>query len=70
MVVGMNSIAAYLIANLFQGFIGEALPRHLGPGFFQWAGTVYEPLLCGAGVLCVEWLMLLWMWRRRIFVRI
>jgi heparan-alpha-glucosaminide N-acetyltransferase len=69
-IVGMNSIAAYLIANLFQGFIREALLCHLGAGFFQWAGTVYEPLLCGAGVLCVEWLMLLWMWRRRVFVRI
>jgi predicted acyltransferase len=69
-IVGMNSIAAYLIANLFEGFISKALTCHLGPAVFQWAGKPYEPLLHGAGVLLVEWLLLLWMWRHRIFVRV
>ena len=69
-IVGMNSIAAYLIAHLFVDFIREALPRHLGPHVFQWAGENYQPLLLGAGVLLVEWLLLLWMWRRRIFLRL
>jgi heparan-alpha-glucosaminide N-acetyltransferase len=70
MIVGMNSIAAYLIAHLFEGFIHEALHRHLSPLLFQWAGGPYESLLYGAGVLLVEWLILLWMWRRRIFLRV
>ncbi len=69
-VVGMNSIAAYLIANLFHSFIGEALPRHLGSGLFEIAGKEYQPLLLGAGVLLVEWLLLLWMYRRKIFLRV
>ena len=69
-VVGMNSIAAYLIAHLFVGFIREAIPCHLGPHLFQLAGQNYQPLLLGAGVLLVEWLLLLWMWRRRIFLRV
>jgi predicted acyltransferase len=70
MVVGMNSIAAYLIAHLCEGFISQALPRHLGRGWFTWAGPPYEPLLHGAGVLLVEWYILWWMYRRKIFLRI
>jgi predicted acyltransferase len=69
-VVGMNSIAAYLIAHLFHGFIAEALPRHLGKGLFLIEGKEYEPLLLGASVLLVEWLLLFWMYRRKIFLRI
>ena len=69
-VIGMNSIAAYLIAHLFESFINAALPRHLGTSVFQVAGAAYEPLLHGAAVLLVEWLLLFWMYRRKIFLRI
>ena len=69
-VVGMNSIAAYLIAHLFDGFIVKALPRHLGEATFLLAGPAYKPLLLGLGVLIVEWLLLWWMYRRKIFLRI
>ncbi len=69
-VVGMNSIAAYLMAHLFVGFIDKALPRHLGPSIFKTAGAAYEPFLLGLGVLIVEWLILYWMYRRKIFLRI
>ena len=69
-VVGMNSIAAYLIAHLFQGFIHQALPRHLGHSWITFAGKPYEPLIHGAALLLVEWLILFWMYRRKIFLRI
>jgi heparan-alpha-glucosaminide N-acetyltransferase len=69
-VVGMNSIAAYLIAHLFVEFISAALPRHLGEHWATFAGTAYEPLIHGAGVLLIEWLILWWMYRRRIFLRV
>jgi heparan-alpha-glucosaminide N-acetyltransferase len=69
-VVGMNSIAAYLIAHLCEHFIKGALPRHLGSAWFKFAGPAFEPLLLGAGVLLVEWLLLWWMYRRRIFLRV
>jgi predicted acyltransferase len=69
-VVGMNSIAAYLIAHLFDGFIFKALPRHLGASIFNAAGPAYQPLLLGFGVLLVEWLLLFWTYRRKIFLRI
>jgi heparan-alpha-glucosaminide N-acetyltransferase len=69
-VVGMNSIAAYLIAHLIEGFIHDALPRHLGKKMFLSAGEEYQPLLLGAAILLTEWLILLWMYRRRIFLRV
>jgi predicted acyltransferase len=70
LIIGMNSIAAYLIAHLFVGFISEALPRHLGADTFQVLGAAYQPLLHGLGILLVEWAMLAWMYHRKIFLRI
>jgi predicted acyltransferase len=69
-VIGMNSIAAYLIAHLFPGFIRGALPRHLGSGLFESLGPAYEHFLLGLGILIVEWVILFWMYRRKIFLRI
>jgi heparan-alpha-glucosaminide N-acetyltransferase len=69
-VVGMNSIAAYLMSWLFASFITAALLRHLGERSFEVFGKAYEPLALGAGVLLVEWLILWWMYRRKIFLRI
>ncbi len=70
MVIGMNSIAAYMIAHLWVGFIEKALPRHFGTAWFHFAGSAYEPLLFGAGVLFTEWLILWWMCRRKILLRV
>ena len=69
-VVGMNSIAAYLIAHLWEDFIAKALPRHFGVKWQTLAGGAYQPLVLGAAVLLVEWLILWWMYRRKIFLRI
>ncbi len=69
-VIGMNSIAAYCIAHLFEGFTKSALQTHLGKGTFTVLGTAYQPLLLGGATLLGLWLMLLWMWRRKIFLRI
>lgn len=69
-VIGMNSIAAYVIAHLWEHFIAQALPRHLGAALFSFGGPAYKPLLLGLDVLIVEWLILWWMYRRKIFLRI
>jgi predicted acyltransferase len=69
-VIGANSIVAYLLADLVRDFTPNALVRHLGRGTFQVLGTAYEPLLLGAAVLLVNWLILFWMYRRRLFLRI
>lgn len=69
-VVGMNSIAVYVISWVCVDFISNALLCHLGHRVFEVFGGTYEPLLLGAGVMLVEWLVLWWMYRRKIFLRI
>ena len=70
MVIGMNSIAAYCIAHLFESFIQAALKRHLGTQPFAIFGQPYEPLVFGACVLLVLWWILFEMYRKRVFLRV
>ena len=69
-VVGMNSIAAYLISWLCVTFIINALLRHLGSRVFEIFGAVYQPVVLGFAVMLVEWLILFWVYRRKIFLRV
>lgn len=69
-VVGLNSIAAYCLTHLFTGFIVDNLTTHFGKKIFNPAGEVYAPVLQGAWVLLILWLILFWMRRRKLFVRI
>jgi len=69
-VIGMNSIAAYLIAHLFEKFIVDSFRIHLGQGAFAIFGAAYEPLLQGMAVLSSYWLILFWMYRRKLFLKI
>jgi heparan-alpha-glucosaminide N-acetyltransferase len=69
-VIGMNSIAAYCIAHLFENFIAENLATHLGKNIFLLLGEAYQPLVRGFLILSTMWLMLFWMHRRKIFLRI
>jgi heparan-alpha-glucosaminide N-acetyltransferase len=69
-VIGMNSIAAYCIAHLFGGFMMKNLKAHLGQSSFKFAGDAYEPFFLGFAVLLAYWLILYWMYRRKLFLRI
>ncbi len=69
-VIGMNSIAAYFLADYFGRLIADAFRIHLGTAPFQVFGTGLEPLMRGALQLLTYWLILLWMYRRKIFLRI
>ena len=69
-VIGMNSIAAYCMTELWPRFIQESLKTHLGESVFHIFGDAYFPLLLGAAGLLVIWLILLWMYQRRILLRI
>lgn len=70
MVIGMNSIAAYCIAHLFEGFILKNLTTHFRSSAFGIFGKPYEPFVHGAATLIVMWLILFWMYRRKLFLRI
>ncbi len=69
-VVGVNSIAAYCMEHLFSSFIRSALTTHFGKNAFLSVGPAYESLLLGGATLLVLWLLLFWMYRRKIFLRI
>ena len=70
LVVGMNSIAMYVIVHVAEGFMRDAFRTHLGRGTLQAFGAAYEPIVVGALSLIVFWWMLYWMYRRKIFIRI
>jgi heparan-alpha-glucosaminide N-acetyltransferase len=69
-VIGVNSIAAYLIAHLFADFTFRSFRTNLGPNAFKILGTGLEPLLLGLAVLSTYWLILFWMYRRKLFLKI
>ncbi len=66
-VVGMNSIAMYCMSMQMKPWVRENLRTHLGSSLF--AGP-YGPIALSAGVLLVLWLVCLWLYRRKIFLRI
>jgi len=69
-VIGMNSIAAYFLADYFGRQIADAFRIHVGAAPFQIFGAGLEPLTRGAVQLLTYWLILFWMYRRKIYLRI
>jgi heparan-alpha-glucosaminide N-acetyltransferase len=69
-VVGMNSIAAYMIAHLWEEFVQNSFRIHLGQRVLNAFGTALEPLVLGSLTLLAYWLVLFWMYRRKLFLRI
>lgn len=70
LIVGMNSIAVYAMSWTMPEFIGNALDRHLGTGIWNLTGPTFQPVLHGLAIMLVYWLILFWMYRRKIFLRI
>ncbi len=86
-VIGLNSLAMYVLVHTVAGFIAESFHIHFGADVFakggEWLGTFIDdmgdravdqqtwgPFLQGAAVLGVLWLVLFWMHRRRIYLRL
>ncbi len=78
LVIGANSITAYCMDWFFVGFIKKSLHIHLGGDFFTNLGSrlfaenggAYGSLFEGAAVLLILWLILLWMYRNKVYVKI
>jgi predicted acyltransferase len=79
-VVGMNSIAVYVMAHLIDGWLAQTLRTHLRtveevtglhivPRLYD-AADPYAAIVREVLVLFLIWLICLWMYRRRIFIRI
>ena len=76
-VIGANSIFIYCAYHLTNGWVRDTLTRHLALPERTWDfktyevfGAAYAPAVRGALVILIYWLVLLWMYRRRIFVKI
>ena len=69
-VIGMNSIAIYCLTHWITGFIVNSLRTFFGHGWPNMFGKTLEPITTGAAVLVVYWLILYWMYRRKIFLRV
>jgi heparan-alpha-glucosaminide N-acetyltransferase len=69
-VVGANSIAAYILAHGPDKFIRDSFYVHFGRELFEKFGPAYTPLITGAVILLVEWLILYWLYRQKIHIRI
>jgi predicted acyltransferase len=69
-VVGMNSLAAYVIADLCEDFVESSFRIHLGMRVLNIFGTAVEPVVLGSLTLLTYWLVLYWMYQKKIFLRI
>jgi heparan-alpha-glucosaminide N-acetyltransferase len=70
LVVGMNSIAMYCLVHVATDYTEGALQIHLGRRVFESFGRAFAPIVLGATTLFLFWLVLLWMYRRQIFLRV
>jgi heparan-alpha-glucosaminide N-acetyltransferase len=70
LVLGMNSIAIYLMRHTLDEWLAENLQRHFGSATFQILGPEFEPMLLGICSFALLWLVLLWMYRRKLFLRV
>jgi len=50
-------------------FFYQALDCHLGR-LIAVAGPTFQPVVQGFGVILIFWIILFWMYRRKIFLRI
>lgn len=69
-VVGMNAIAIYSLVHLIDGFIAQSFQIHLGRHFFSLFGDAFSTMFRNVTVLAVLWLILFWMYRRKIFLKL
>ena len=69
-VIGANSIAAYVIDWTMKDWIQENLLKHFGSSPFEWAGNEAQPFFLGLATFVVIWVILFWMYKQRIFVKI
>ncbi|WAC15455.1 DUF5009 domain-containing protein [Dyadobacter pollutisoli] len=69
-VIGTNSIAAYIIAHTIDSFIDQSFRINISPNYDMLLGEGYKSLISGAIILLVEWWILYWMYKRKIFIKI
>lgn len=69
-VIGTNSIAAYLLAHTVDSFIDQSFRINISPDYDLLFGTPYRSLVSGMTILLIEWWILYRMYQKKIFIRI
>ena len=69
-VIGANSIVAYVMSWTIESWVGQAIERHFGFAIRGLVPEAYRTFVLGWLILLVFWLILDWLFRRKIFVRI
>jgi heparan-alpha-glucosaminide N-acetyltransferase len=69
-VIGSNSILIYVMSWTVEGPIRDMLLRHFGERPFAVFGDALVPQLSGVATLAIMFYVLLWLYRRRVFVKI
>lgn len=70
MVIGANSILIYVMSWTVERPIRDMLFRHFGETPFAIFGTAYVTQVSGAATLAIMFSVLLWLYRRKVFIRI
>jgi len=66
-VVGMNSIVIYLMSQFTSSWFRETLSKH---GLKEYYQGDYGPMWQRGSVLALMWLLLYWLYRQRVFLKI
>ncbi len=69
-VVGMNSIAIYVMGMLLRSWTSKSITTHFGSQAFDFLGPNYQPMVQATLVGLCFWLACFYMYRNKIFVRI
>ncbi|MFM8572943.1 MAG: acyltransferase family protein [Pirellula sp.] len=69
-VIGANSIVAYVMSWTIEEWVKQAIERHFGFAIQAWVPAEFRDFFLGLCVLAVFWLILFWLYRRKIFVKI
>ncbi len=69
-VIGANSILIYVMSWTVAEPIRQMLLRHFGSRPFEVLGEPLVPLTSGAATIAVMYFVLLWLYRRQVFIKI
>lgn len=70
MVIGMNSLAFYVMRHTLELWLASTLMLHFGRETFEVFGEDLRPVMTGGISLFILWLIVWWMYRRKLFLRL
>ncbi|WP_255713586.1 acyltransferase family protein [Dyadobacter sp. CY356] len=69
-VIGTNSIAAYIFAHTINDFIDQSFRTNISQHYDLIFGEAYRTLVSGTIILLVEFWILYWMYKKKLFIKI